>query len=110
MIESNRIGFDLRGELNLVTAPTLIVSGREDFVCGPPAAQDLANGIKGSQVVMLEQTGHMMYMEQPEAFRTCRREVPERRLVRDEQKAARRSSALPGGQSCAVGTPAQHGW
>ena len=33
--------------------------------------QDLANGIKGSQIVMLEQTGHMMYMEQPEAFRTA---------------------------------------
>jgi pimeloyl-ACP methyl ester carboxylesterase len=71
LIESNRIGFDVRGELNLVAAPTLIVSGREDFVCGPPAAQDLANGIKGSQVVMLEQTGHMMFMEQPEAFRSA---------------------------------------
>jgi pimeloyl-ACP methyl ester carboxylesterase len=71
LIESNKIGFDLRGELNLVAAPTLIVCGREDFVCGPPAAQDLANGIKGSQVVMLENTGHMMYIEQPEAFRTA---------------------------------------
>ena len=39
LIESNKIGFDLRGELNLVTAPTLIVSGRQDFVCGPPAAR-----------------------------------------------------------------------
>jgi pimeloyl-ACP methyl ester carboxylesterase len=69
LLYSNRVGFDVRGELNLVTAPTLIVCGRDDFVCGPPAAEDLANGISGAKLVMLENTGHMMFIEQPDAFR-----------------------------------------
>jgi proline iminopeptidase len=69
LLYSNRVGFDVRAELSNVTAPTLIVCGREDFVCGPPAAQELASGIAGSRVVMLDETGHMMFIEQPEAFR-----------------------------------------
>ena len=71
LIESNRIGFNVSSELNLVTAPTLIVCGREDFICGPPAADQLQKGITGSRTVMLENTGHMMFIEQPEAFRSA---------------------------------------
>ena len=69
LIDSNKIGFDVRGELNLVTAPTLIVCGRDDFICGPPAAEEMARGISGAKVVYLENTGHMMFIEQPDAFR-----------------------------------------
>ena len=57
-----------------MTAPTLIVCGRQDFVCGPPAAEELQRGIAGSRIVMLENTGHMMFIEQPEAFRDGRSE------------------------------------
>lgn len=69
LVYSNRVGFDVRGELPAITAPTLIVCGREDFVCGPPAAAELEHGIRGSRMVMLENTGHMMFMEQPRPFR-----------------------------------------
>jgi proline-specific peptidase len=67
--EFNEKGFDVRGELGDVRAQTLIVCGREDFICGPPAAQVLQNGINGSRVVMIENSGHMMFLEQPDAFR-----------------------------------------
>ncbi len=71
LLESNRIGFDVRAELGGVTAPTLIVCGRDDFICGPPAAEEMARGISGSRTVMLDHTGHMMFIEQPDAFRTA---------------------------------------
>jgi len=69
LIASNAMGFDVRGELNLISAPTLIVCGRDDFICGPPAAEVMAGGIKGAKVVYLENTGHMMFIEQAAAFR-----------------------------------------
>ncbi len=71
LLYSNRVGFDVRGELGAITAPTLIVGGRADFVCGPPAAAELERGIRGSRMVMLENAGHMMFLEQPEPFRNA---------------------------------------
>lgn len=69
LLEFNRDGFDVRGELAAITAPTLVIAGREDFICGPPAAAEIANGIATSRTVVLEGTGHMMFVEQPKAFR-----------------------------------------
>lgn len=69
LLEFNEVGFDVRDELGAITAPTLIVCGAQDFICGPPAASVLARGITGSHMVMLEGTGHMMFIEQPNAFR-----------------------------------------
>ena len=71
LAEFNELGFDVRGELADITARTLVVSGAQDFVCGPPAAQELGQGIAGAQLVMIEDSGHMMFIEQPEAFRSA---------------------------------------
>ena len=71
LLEFNEVGFDVRAELSAITAPTLIVCGAQDFICGPPAAQVLERGIAGAQMVMLEGTGHMMFIERPEAFRAA---------------------------------------
>jgi proline iminopeptidase len=71
LLEFNRVGFDIRGELATIKARTLIVCGRQDFICGPPAAEELARGIAGSQLEMIENSGHMMYLEQPEQFRNA---------------------------------------
>jgi pimeloyl-ACP methyl ester carboxylesterase len=65
----NAIPFDLRPDLGRIEAPTLVITGRDDFVCGPAAAQVLADGIPGAQVVILDRAGHMLHIERPEAFR-----------------------------------------
>jgi pimeloyl-ACP methyl ester carboxylesterase len=62
-------GFDVRPELSSVAAQTLIVCGRDDFICGPPAAEVLLKGIRDARLEMIERAGHMMHLEQPEAFR-----------------------------------------
>jgi pimeloyl-ACP methyl ester carboxylesterase len=65
----NGTPFDLRPELGRISAPTLVLTGRNDFICGPAAAQVLADGIPDSELVVLEDAGHMVHLEQPETFR-----------------------------------------
>src|SRR3954451_24188410 len=67
--EFNENGFDVRPELASISAPTLIVCGRDDFICGPPAAKVLQHGISGAKTEMLERCGHMMFIGPPDSFR-----------------------------------------
>jgi proline iminopeptidase len=62
--------FDLRAQLALITAPTLVITGDEDFLCGPLNAAEIAGGIDGSRKVIVGDSGHMIFVEQPEAFET----------------------------------------
>lgn len=62
---------DIRGEVASVTAETLVITGREDFVCGPVAAETIAAAIPHAEVVLLADAGHFTYLEQPEAFRAA---------------------------------------
>jgi proline iminopeptidase len=60
---------DLRDGLSRIQAETLVITGRDDFICGPAAATPLAEGIAGAELVILDDAGHMPYLEQPDAFR-----------------------------------------
>jgi proline-specific peptidase len=60
--------FDLRPELGRITAPTLVLTGEDDFICGPVCAQELADGVAGAQLVLLPDCGHFVFVEQPERF------------------------------------------
>jgi proline iminopeptidase len=60
--------FDVRDELGTITAPTVVIVGRHDFICGPHWAGLLHAGIEGSHLVVLERSGHFGHVEQPEDF------------------------------------------
>jgi len=60
--------FDLRGDLGAIKAPTLVITGDDDFICGPVCAGEIAAGITGASKVIVEDSGHMIFIEQPEAF------------------------------------------
>jgi pimeloyl-ACP methyl ester carboxylesterase len=60
---------DLRETARAVTAPTLVITGRDDFICGPAAAEAAAEAIPNTEVVLLDGAGHFTYLEQPGAFR-----------------------------------------
>jgi pimeloyl-ACP methyl ester carboxylesterase len=62
--------FDLRPELASIKAPTLVITGDDDFICGPVCADEIAKGIKGSRKVIVGDSGHMIFVEQPEEFET----------------------------------------
>jgi proline iminopeptidase len=60
--------FDTRGMLPSITARTLVITGDEDFICGPVCAQEICSGIRGARSVVVGDAGHMLFVEQPQAF------------------------------------------
>lgn len=61
-------GLDLRPRLGEISAPTLIVSGDDDFVTPVTASGVLHRGIPHSELQVIARSGHMPYFEQPDAF------------------------------------------
>jgi pimeloyl-ACP methyl ester carboxylesterase len=60
--------FDLRPALSDVTAPTFVVAGEKDFILGPPASREVADGIANARLEVLEEVGHFPCVESPEEF------------------------------------------
>jgi pimeloyl-ACP methyl ester carboxylesterase len=60
--------FDLRGDLPGISASTLVVTGDDDFICGPVCAEEICAGIRGARMVVIGDAGHMVFVEQPQAF------------------------------------------
>jgi proline-specific peptidase len=59
---------DLRSRLAGLTVPTLVITGEEDFICGPACADEICASIPGASRVIVGDAGHMVFMEQPQAF------------------------------------------
>jgi 3-oxoadipate enol-lactonase len=59
---------DYSDDLPNIKVPALIIAGREDGVRTPADAEFIERGVKGSQLVVIDDAGHLMNMEQPEAF------------------------------------------
>jgi proline iminopeptidase len=62
---------DLRDELRAIEAPTLVVVGDDDFICGPACADAIFRELANAQLVTIRDSGHPVYLEQPEAFRAA---------------------------------------
>jgi pimeloyl-ACP methyl ester carboxylesterase len=60
--------FDLRPVLGRIRARTSIVAGAEDFILGPAAGAELAEGIPEAEMVQLAGVGHFPWLEDPSAF------------------------------------------
>jgi proline iminopeptidase len=54
--------------LSEIRIPTLILVGRYDFICPPSQAHILHEGIANSELVIFENSGHLPYVEEAEAF------------------------------------------
>jgi pimeloyl-ACP methyl ester carboxylesterase len=63
--------FDLRGALRTIEAPTLVVVGEDDFICGPACADAIVSELSDARLVTIPGSGHFVYLEQPEAFRAA---------------------------------------
>jgi proline iminopeptidase len=66
--ESKRKHFDLTGELRRVTVPALIVAGDKDAFCPPSAARQMHLCLPNSKLLIIEDCGHFMWMEQADVF------------------------------------------
>ncbi|MFF5079373.1 alpha/beta fold hydrolase [Actinoplanes sp. NPDC000266] len=59
---------DDRTLLPSITVPTLVIVGREDFICGPRWATEIHALVPGSTLEVMEHSGHFAHFEEPEAF------------------------------------------
>jgi proline iminopeptidase len=60
--------FDLRPELSSITAPTLILAGRHDWMCAPEFAEEIHELIPGSDLRIFEESAHRISLDEPQAF------------------------------------------
>ena len=51
-----------------ITQPTLVLAGRHDRVCPVEAAELMAAKILHAELVVFEQSGHMMFVEEPDRY------------------------------------------
>ena len=60
--------FDLRPELSRITAPTLILAGRHDWICPPDFSEEIHGLIPGSRLRIFENSSHSIRSDEPEAM------------------------------------------
>lgn len=60
--------FDLRPELPHITAPTLVLAGRHDWICPPAFSQEIADLIPRSRLRIFEHSSHSIRVDEPEAM------------------------------------------
>lgn len=59
--------FDMRGQLDAIAAPTLVIAGEDDPVGTPERAGAVGEEIEGSRVVILPEARHLAAVEQADA-------------------------------------------
>lgn len=64
-----------------ITAPTLILFGKEDRIINPSAAQSFAERIADSEVVLMDGVGHLPMEEAPQATAAAIRDFLTRRVA-----------------------------
>jgi len=59
-------GYDLRPELPRITAPTLILAGRHDWICPPEFSEEIHRLIPGSDFRIFEESSHSIRGDEPQ--------------------------------------------
>ena len=59
---------DLRKDLAKIKIPTLILHGKKDKICSFDLAEQMKAGIKDSQLIPFENSGHSLFLEETEKF------------------------------------------
>lgn len=55
-----------RPRLGAIAVPTLALCGAEDRVCPPDMSREIAAGVAGAELVVVERAGHYVMLDQPE--------------------------------------------
>src|SRR5919202_1354168 len=59
---------DVEDRLGDVRHPVLVLAGRHDRTCSVEAAEVIARGIPDAELVVFERSGHMAFVEEPDAY------------------------------------------
>lgn len=80
---------EVEDSLGDVTHPVLVLVGRHDRTCSVAAAETIARGIRGAELVVFEHSAHLTYIEEQDAYLASVRDFLTRRAL----AAAAESSA-----------------
>jgi proline iminopeptidase len=61
-------GIDVEDRLAAVTHPVLVLAGRHDRTCAAGASQDMARRLPDAELVVFENSAHMMFAEEQDRF------------------------------------------
>jgi proline iminopeptidase len=61
-------GFDLRPRLGEIRVPSLVIAGAHDHSVSTGEAREVADALPKGQLVVMENSGHYPFVEEPEAF------------------------------------------
>ena len=56
---------DLVGQLHKITAPTLVIGAKEDWICPPEFSKEIAEHIPNATLKIIEDCGHLIRVDQP---------------------------------------------
>jgi proline iminopeptidase len=59
--------YDVTARLPEITAPTLVIGGRHDWICPPEFSAEIAAAIPGADLRILERSGHSVLSDEPAA-------------------------------------------
>jgi proline iminopeptidase len=65
------LGIDILPSLAEVRCPALVITGQDDFICGPAWNRPIAAAIPAARYVEIADAGHVPQYEQPDAFRAA---------------------------------------
>ena len=72
---------EVEASLGDVTHPVLVLVGRHDRTCSVAAAEAIARGIRDAKLVVFENSGHMTYVEEQDAYLAAVRDFIARRAL-----------------------------
>jgi proline-specific peptidase len=61
-------GIDVEDRLGRITQPVLVLTGRMDRTCPPEAAEAIGRGVPNAELRVFENSGHMTFVEENEAY------------------------------------------
>ncbi|HEX3110824.1 MAG TPA: alpha/beta hydrolase, partial [Thermoanaerobaculia bacterium] len=64
-----------------ITAPTLVIAGEEDRVMAPKFQKKITTILPNSRFVLVEDSGHVVYLEQADRFFGLMRELMRTKAV-----------------------------
>ena len=68
---------DITGQVSQIGIPTLVLCGIDDKMTPPAQSQFLGDNIPGAQLSLIENAGHMVMLENAEAFNKLLRDFVE---------------------------------
>ncbi len=60
--------YDVRNQLSKITAPTLVIGAKYDWICPPEFSEEISKAIPNSDLRIFENSGHAVRADEPEAL------------------------------------------